>query len=1111
MNWVGGARSRIKRNTEEKKQREFFKRKRMEASKDVRSVKSSNTPALSKDLLIFNFLQIKSKRSRVTPKPTQVIKQDLEKINSNKTTFIDIPETPVDSLSSAHKHQDNSNRRRNKDNSTVFQSDSSLCNHINKEFNNRSDNTGKKENSASCERLPPPSFIKNESKMLNHFNYEPDLTHVNEQHTYQETEAKPCVYQTQKDYQSMYMCNNSDFSEIFSSRGKQKFKNYNMKNINPEDSSHETKFSSSVQYSNSDLFGGLGENSSITNMLSEAFRKPIINTSDCDFNFQPSPVIKNKYLSGNYEDFSHNDIKFNSMFTHEVDSSLNDIEIQDFENFSVDTTDSALSASPAYLHSNDFLNLPTENISPFPSTVVNPERTLKRSEITEDIQIKHLSHQFDITKNIMKSILKPPKALKSRSLRNDTRNIGSFSNKIYMNTYENGNNPELREKFPEKVCDEKNNLKEQLEYSVFQQMFCSNKKSEKTFISHGSRQNGLPIYSDIYNTRNASDVRNRTQKLLGSKFSYASRKILLDNEANFLDREYFTDHMKRNHFADMDSKQKIYMEAKNKRDMATSPALPNFLDSTGKEGIYDKDPVFYNGKNKNKNSTKLATSTMTKTENLETGHEFKNNSLRYSPEIYNDKAFSIHKKELSKTKNIIEDPKLYSPEITRQQYIAVNDIYLSNLPPTVPNSPSVLNYTIHKESEKEYNGLNGNRNRHNASPIQVSQTISQSKSYNKDVPLPLFSDLVEHKRNESINLSHKSEVMKFQRNVSKGMKAKSSEEKDFMNTSFLASSASNATEERKAETKCSGIDINKNEQAILKSLSGSSFHLSTQRAEVNIVSNITAPSNFMSNEFIGIKDNECIITTVTEPVSLYKHSESTKSQITEDKETCIISSGSHSKCEPAKPYASNIEKGEELDVIPVNTIDCKESPEVLHNTPSFVSEGEYLSSKNSESNVLEDNCSEIPLPKKTTDVTNVVQDISYQCTEIHDSEKECSEISLLKDSVDATDDKKISNEIKINTEAVYSASEDVNIIPESPEQVDIIRQSNNILENGTSSTNQSEREDKFQIIERNVSSGSFQSDESSRRYQNNMARIIFVDTGTQTCNDNADFSCQVNI
>lgn len=97
MNWVGGARNRIKRNQEQKVQREFFKKRKLQSANDSRIQDMAVTPSLSRDLLTFNLLQIKSREDSKKAKPVKVIYHDLEKVNKGKTIHADIPETPLHS------------------------------------------------------------------------------------------------------------------------------------------------------------------------------------------------------------------------------------------------------------------------------------------------------------------------------------------------------------------------------------------------------------------------------------------------------------------------------------------------------------------------------------------------------------------------------------------------------------------------------------------------------------------------------------------------------------------------------------------------------------------------------------------------------------------------------------------------------------------------------------------------------------------------------------------------------------------------------------------------------------------------------------------------------
>ncbi|GFQ66485.1 uncharacterized protein TNCT_13001 [Trichonephila clavata] len=94
MNWMGGARNRVKAMSEKKKQKEFFQAKRRSAVQKSITKDTSTIPALSHDLISFHLVGRNLKRKIPVSKPTQVIKEDLEKRSS--LFDIDYSETPLE-------------------------------------------------------------------------------------------------------------------------------------------------------------------------------------------------------------------------------------------------------------------------------------------------------------------------------------------------------------------------------------------------------------------------------------------------------------------------------------------------------------------------------------------------------------------------------------------------------------------------------------------------------------------------------------------------------------------------------------------------------------------------------------------------------------------------------------------------------------------------------------------------------------------------------------------------------------------------------------------------------------------------------------------------------
>ncbi|GFY60746.1 uncharacterized protein TNIN_92631 [Trichonephila inaurata madagascariensis] len=94
MNWMGGARNRVKAKSEKKKQKEFFQAKRQSAVQKAINKETSTIPALSHDLISFHLVERNLKRKIPVSKPTQVIKEDLEKRSS--LFDVDYSETPLE-------------------------------------------------------------------------------------------------------------------------------------------------------------------------------------------------------------------------------------------------------------------------------------------------------------------------------------------------------------------------------------------------------------------------------------------------------------------------------------------------------------------------------------------------------------------------------------------------------------------------------------------------------------------------------------------------------------------------------------------------------------------------------------------------------------------------------------------------------------------------------------------------------------------------------------------------------------------------------------------------------------------------------------------------------
>ncbi|XP_035210148.1 uncharacterized protein LOC118184558 [Stegodyphus dumicola] len=119
MNWVGGARSRIKAKSEHKKQREFFKKKKLEEAQKAENRNAFAIPALSQDLLTFHFLQRNSQKMHQSAKPVRIIKQDLDKIVKTSGSSIKIPQTLFYPAISKNNHAISYNAQSNTESNTV--------------------------------------------------------------------------------------------------------------------------------------------------------------------------------------------------------------------------------------------------------------------------------------------------------------------------------------------------------------------------------------------------------------------------------------------------------------------------------------------------------------------------------------------------------------------------------------------------------------------------------------------------------------------------------------------------------------------------------------------------------------------------------------------------------------------------------------------------------------------------------------------------------------------------------------------------------------------------------------------------------------------------------
>ncbi|GBM19075.1 hypothetical protein AVEN_236902-1 [Araneus ventricosus] len=94
MNWMGGARNRVKATSEKKKQREFFQRQRQNAVQASVMKGRETVPALSHDLISFYLSERNLLKRAPKSKPTQIIKEDLEK--KSNIFDIDLSETPLE-------------------------------------------------------------------------------------------------------------------------------------------------------------------------------------------------------------------------------------------------------------------------------------------------------------------------------------------------------------------------------------------------------------------------------------------------------------------------------------------------------------------------------------------------------------------------------------------------------------------------------------------------------------------------------------------------------------------------------------------------------------------------------------------------------------------------------------------------------------------------------------------------------------------------------------------------------------------------------------------------------------------------------------------------------
>ncbi|KAF8764048.1 hypothetical protein HNY73_022169 [Argiope bruennichi] len=92
---MGGARNRVKGISEKKKQREFFQRQRQNAAQASVIKCSATAPALSHDLISFYLSERNLLKQTSKSKPTQIIKEDLDKRSSNIFN-IDLSETPLE-------------------------------------------------------------------------------------------------------------------------------------------------------------------------------------------------------------------------------------------------------------------------------------------------------------------------------------------------------------------------------------------------------------------------------------------------------------------------------------------------------------------------------------------------------------------------------------------------------------------------------------------------------------------------------------------------------------------------------------------------------------------------------------------------------------------------------------------------------------------------------------------------------------------------------------------------------------------------------------------------------------------------------------------------------
>ncbi|XP_042897839.1 putative uncharacterized protein DDB_G0282133 [Parasteatoda tepidariorum] len=115
MNWVGGARSRVKAENDKKKQREFFEKQRKKTSSSNVN-ESLSVSTLSHDLITFYLKQRNLKKGSVPSKPLKMMKQNLDKRSNSFVLHatLPLPETPLeDNPVSKNKIMKNSWEARN--------------------------------------------------------------------------------------------------------------------------------------------------------------------------------------------------------------------------------------------------------------------------------------------------------------------------------------------------------------------------------------------------------------------------------------------------------------------------------------------------------------------------------------------------------------------------------------------------------------------------------------------------------------------------------------------------------------------------------------------------------------------------------------------------------------------------------------------------------------------------------------------------------------------------------------------------------------------------------------------------------------------------------------